>query len=60
MTKRKKDKTLAGPGGRAAERLRMFLDARQPEIEQPTKKDSPATQSTQESRKAKSGNARKT
>ena len=30
MTKRKGDRIAEPPGGRAAERLRMFLDARAP------------------------------
>ena len=30
MTKRKGDRIPEPPGGRAAERLRMFLDARRP------------------------------
>ena len=30
MTKRRGDKTPEPPGGRAAERLRMFVEARQP------------------------------
>ena len=30
MTKRRRDTTPEPPGGRAAERLRMFLDARRP------------------------------
>ena len=38
MTKRPGDKTPAPPGGRAAERLRMFEEARQPKDISPVKK----------------------
>jgi len=34
MVKRRNDKTPEPPGGRAAERLRMFLDARLPKADQ--------------------------
>ena len=38
MTKRRGDKTPEPPGGRAAERLQMFEDARQPSDVSPLKK----------------------
>ncbi len=38
MTKRPGDKIPNPPGGRAAERLRMFEDARQPKNVSPAKK----------------------
>jgi hypothetical protein len=38
MTRRPGDKTPEPPGGRAAERLRMFEDARKPSDVSPAKK----------------------
>ena len=38
MTKRPGDKTPEPPGGRAAERLRMFEEARQPKEVSPKRK----------------------
>jgi len=55
MTKRPGDKTPEPPGGRAAERLRMFEEARRPkEVSPRRKKEAPR----KDSPRKKGGNAR--
>lgn len=60
MTKQPKDKTPPPPGGRAAERLRMFQDARKREVTDDTEPNRSAARSARAKRKTKGGNARKT